>query len=387
VKLLSAASGTDWVALSANPEDDETTRNAAKLHHDQFDRGLTDLLLSENLIVVCGLGTTQCILDGSNRPLAPTMASLWSAAQAKAGAQFEQIKAKVKYAPLAGETENIETLLSQCQLSHALEPAKDVEDFISEVESIIVEKCRFATDAVQLPIHEAFLRRVARRPARQPRLKLFTTNYDLCFETAASRVRFVVVDGFSHTQPQEFDGSYFNYDFVRRERDREVSEYIPNVFHLYKMHGSVEWEKKKHQIVKSPNPTRPLIIYPRYSKFESSYEQPFFEMMSRFQVSLREPNTGLVIVGCGFNDRHVTQPMFASIGSNVGLKAMIVAPDLETSTNPLVSNCVSLTKAGDSRLALVAGKFEELVPAIPDLVATTDAEIHQERFRAIRSNR
>jgi hypothetical protein len=40
-------------------------------------------------------------------------------------------------------------------------------------------------------------------------MKLFTTNYDLCFEEAAARSRFVTVDGFSHAMPQEFDGAYF----------------------------------------------------------------------------------------------------------------------------------------------------------------------------------
>jgi hypothetical protein len=189
------------------------------------------------------------------------MPALWSVAQEKTGDQFEKIKVKVKY-PAAGDGDNIERLLSHCQLSEALEPAKEVHDFITAIEALIVEKCRFVTDTVTLPVHEAFLRRVARRPIRQPRLKLFTTNCDLCFETAASHTRFVVVDGFSHTQPQEFDGTYFNYDFVRRERDREVPEYIPNVFHLYKLHGSVDWQLNESQIVKTPKPEQPLIIYP-----------------------------------------------------------------------------------------------------------------------------
>lgn len=193
----------------------------------------------------------------------------------------------------------------------------------------------------------------------------------------------MVVDGFSHTQPQEFDGGYFNYDFVRRERDREVPEFIPNVFHLYKMHGSVEWERKANQVVKRPEAERPLIIYPRYGKFESSYEQPFLEMMSRFQVSLREPNTGLLVVGFGFNDRHISQPLLSAIESNVGLKVVIVDPAVEGSENHAVRSCVSFIEAGDSRLVLVSGRFEELVPAIPDLVAATEAEEHQSRLRAV----
>jgi hypothetical protein len=384
VKLLTAATEKQWVSLSVTEGEDDKAKNAAKLRWDQFDKILTDLLLSENLIVLCGLGSTQCVVDGTGNSLAPTMSALWSAAQERTGDQFEKIKAKVKY-PAFGDGNNIETLLSHCQLSEALEPAKEVHDFITTIEALIVEKCRFLTETVTLPVHEAFLRRVARRPIRQPRLKLFTTNYDLCFETAASHTRFVVVDGFSHTQPQEFDGTYFNYDFVRRERDREVPEYIPNVFHLYKLHGSVDWQLKEPQIVKTANPGQPLIIYPRYEKFESSYQQPFLEMMSRFQICLREPNTGVLVVGFGFNDRHISQPVLSAIGSNVGLKVIIVDPALEGSTNPAIQSCASLIHAGDSRLALVAARFEELVSSIPDLVATTEAEEHQSRLRALRN--
>jgi len=39
------------------------------------------------------------------------------------------------------------------------------------------------------------MRAVGRRSAQQQRLKLFTTNYDLAFEHAASNTGFVVIDG------------------------------------------------------------------------------------------------------------------------------------------------------------------------------------------------
>ena len=91
-------------------------------------------------------------------------------------------------------------------------------------------------------MHEAFLRRIARRPARLPRTQLYTTNYDLAFETAASRTGFAVIDGFSHTAPQRFDSGYFDVDLALRDRQRAASavEWMPNVLQLLKLHGSVE---------------------------------------------------------------------------------------------------------------------------------------------------
>ena len=47
------------------------------------------------------------------------------------------------------------------------------------------------------------------------------------------------------------------------------------------------------------------MIYPKDSKYESSYEQPFFEMMARFQQSLRKENVMLVCIGFSFNDKHI----------------------------------------------------------------------------------
>jgi hypothetical protein len=147
------------------------------------------------------------------------------------------------------------------------------------------------------------------------------------------------------------------------------------------MHGSVDWKRAGNQILKTAGaePKKPLIIYPRLSKFESSYEQPFLEMMSRFQASLRQPNTGVLVIGFGFNDAHVTQPLLSALDSNVNLKIIVVDPGLETSTNKAVGALKALIGQGDWRITLVADKFEIVVPSIPDLVAQSELEQHRQR--------
>jgi hypothetical protein len=377
-QFLSASTGPDWVACSPLGADEESREQAAR-NRQRLDQLLTEILLSENMMILAGLGTTLC-LNRPGTPVAPTMSDLWIAAANSVGDHFDGLKSKVSYAsPPLGD--NIEVLLSQCQLSQALHPAEDVAKFIADTEAQIVDKCRFVSEATDLTIHEAFLRKVARRSTRQPRTKLFTTNYDLCFDAAASHIRFIVVDGFSHTQPQEFDGSYFAYDLVHREQGPEIPDYIQSVLLMYKIHGSVDWELRGPQVIKTPSPKNPLIIYPRYSKFEATYDQPFIEMMSRFQVALRQPNTGLLIVGFGFNDPHIWQPIMSAIRSNVSLKAVIVDPAIASSTKDPVQQIASLVRAGDTRLALLALGFEDLVPLLPDLVAATEEEKHRDRLR------
>ena len=311
MNLLSSFTNKEWLPVSPSGTGDAQDL-AAVVERGKLDRFLADMLLSENLIVLTGLGTSLSVKDRNGKTVAPTMGHLWQTAEKKAGKNFDNIKTKVHY-KTPPEGESIELLLSNCQLSQTFQPNPDVASFIAGTETIIVEACSFLKDGIALDVHETFLRKVARRSTRQPRLKLFTTNYDLCFETAASRSRFIVVDGFSHTYPQDFDGSHFGYDLVRRDQDREAPDYIPNVFHLYKIHGSLDWRLDPPRIIKNPNTKNPHIIYPRHSKFKSSYDQPFIEVMSRFQINLRQPHTGLVIVGFGFNDYHICQPLLAAL--------------------------------------------------------------------------
>lgn len=337
------------------------------------------ILLSENLLILCGLGSSLCVTSGDKR-LAPTMADLWSAAERLCGDRFESLKAKVRYERPASGHDDIELLMSQCQLSQRFAPDPDIEKFVAAAEASIVEQCGFVRAETALPTHEAFLRKVARRSTRLPRVKLFTTNYDLCFEHAAARSRFTVIDGFSHTQQEQFDGGYFTYDLVRRDRERDTPEYIPNVFHLYKLHGSVDWQRDGREIVKANKPAKPLIIYLGESKFQSSYDQPYLEMMSRFQMALREPNTALLVCGFGFNDQHVAEPILAAARSNVGLRIAVVDPAAD-SLGGVAAELRGWVNTGDTRLGFMQARFEELVPLLPDLIARSEQEVHEERVR------
>lgn len=377
--ILTASAGKEWVSTVPPSSTDEKASERAKGTTQRLNQLLTEILLSENLIILAGLGTAVCITNKKG-DAAPTMKSLWDGVVSLAGTRFDAIKNRVKYQP-PSDGDNVELLLSHCQLAQRFDPTEEVATFVRDSEAFIVKECRFVDADSNLSFHESLLRKVARRNPRKPRLKLFTTNYDLAFETAASHSRFVAVDGFSHTQPQEFDGSHFNYDFVLRMQERDVPDYLPNVFQLYKLHGSVDWEAQGSQVTKKPLPERPLIVYPRLSKFESSYDQPFIELMSSFQMSLREPNTGLIVVGCGLNDHHIVQPIMSAIRSNVALKAAIIDPSLKTCKKESIASIKSLIQEGDWRLSLIAGKFEEIVPILPDLVRETDEELHRTRLR------
>jgi hypothetical protein len=379
MNFKSLNSGTKWAATQADPAKGVTAQDA-DTNAQQLSQQLTSVLLADNLVLLTGLGTSMCVKDTAGKSVAPTMQDLWNKAKNETK-NFDNILKLVKY---PGTGDDIELLLSHCQLSESLESNAAVKGFIESSEKMIVESCRFVDrlpPKTSLTFHESFLRKVARRSPRKPRTRLFTTNYDLCFETAASATGFVMIDGFSHTSPQEFDGVHFGYDIVRRDLESDAPDYISSVFHLCKLHGSVDWDGSiAGKTVKNRNAARPVINYPRLSKFEASYDQPYLEMMSRFQSAMRQPNTGLLIIGLGFNDNHVLQPILSAIRSNVSLRAIIVRPDAESTSNSTVVQLGKWIDDGDRRLTLIATSFEELVGVIPELVGETEEDQHNKRY-------
>ena len=78
----------------------------------------------------------------------------------------------------------------------------------------------------------AFLKKFARRSPEKPRVKLFTTNYDLCIETAGLRLSVVLIDGFSRSAEQRFNRDHFNHDIVRRVASSTKADY-PTVCSTY----------------------------------------------------------------------------------------------------------------------------------------------------------
>lgn len=118
-------------------------------------------------------------------------------------------------------------------------------------------------------------------------------------------------------------------------------------------------------------------------------------MISAFQSSLREPNTGLLVVGFGFNDSHLAEPIMSAVRSNLSLKIVVVSPGLapvpaavppnagECGKNRYLGQLCDLANAGDARITLINCGFERMVSLVPDLAAETDLERHVARLRSL----
>ncbi|MDE0421612.1 MAG: SIR2 family protein [Gammaproteobacteria bacterium] len=392
MKIKTSLTGRRWLGDEDADEADEDGSKNRYTTSDEVSRVLSEVVTSRNLVVLAGLGTSLCVKNTS-KP-APTMGRLWEAVKDEYAQALEKDASWDDLLRIAKQPEgcrDIEGLLSRAKLCEAFEEGENlttIKEFIRRAEGTIRREVDFVSPGTELPLHEAFLRRLGRRSARRERLRLFTTNYDRCFEHAGQRAGFVVVDGFTFAQPSFFDPSLFAYDVVRRGGEADRPDYIESLFHLYKLHGSIDWEadQKSRRVVKKPDTDRPLLIYPRSSKYELAFEQPYLEMISSFQSVIRTRDTGLLIVGFGFNDSHIAEPVLAAIETNLSLKTTIVSPSLEDESidNEYLKTISDFIEGGDARLALIEASFEDLVPSMPDVVAMTDLERHLERVDASR---
>jgi len=310
------------------------------------------------------------------------MSDLWQAVKSADEKRFQRVLDIVSSPP--GE-ENIELLLSRCQMQQELSPDPELQAFIDKGERTIAEQCNFIKDETSLATHESFLRKVARRSTKLPRTQIFTTNYDLAFEMAAARIGFAVIDGFSASSPARFDPVAFERDYARRDQSANTDpiDWMPNVVQLHKLHGSIDWIRQGSAVLRKGPDQRPLIIYPRSNKFEVSYQQPFLELMGRFQSATRRAATGLIVAGFGFEDSHIAEPFMAAVRGNVGLNVVVISRSLEKKNDGVIGSLKKLIAEGDRRIGLVASSFNDAVKAFPDLVASMEEELHAKRLEAI----
>jgi hypothetical protein len=371
-----APSADEWSALPVDGQT-EDQQEQTKAARDALKETLLTSLQMQHIVVLAGSGTSRGLVGG------PSMQDLWDASIGKSSSQDATATAeKVNY-DLKTQTPNIEEFLSKAEAYLQVKDDTNVQCFVNACKKIILEKCSSFLNIGKLETHKTFLHRLSRRRVRDPRLKMFTTNYDLCFEQAASALGGVVVDGFSFTPPRHYDPRYFGYDIIRRPRASEdQGNYLEGVFLLYKLHGSVNWARSADGLIQektNPSPDEACLIYPARGKYQQSFLQPHLESISQYLAALREPNTCLIAIGFGFNDDHLSEPLLAAVRSNPHLRLIIVDPgaldrDGEgAKANRYWQQFFTLAKDGED-VWFINGSFQDFAKLVPDLKSLTPAD-------------
>ncbi|MDC9723523.1 MAG: SIR2 family protein [Urechidicola sp.] len=137
-------------------------------------------------------------------------------------------------------------------------------------------------------------------------LNVVTTNYDRVLEHLLSHQDVNFTDGFDGKILSIFNGGNFKDE---------------NIVNIVKVHGSLNWFNVNGEIrylsCDTVNRT-PQIVVPSKNKFEETYKVPHRELIQKSDTLINNALSFLV-VGFGFNDKHLTPRIEANIKKGIPL--------------------------------------------------------------------
>lgn len=255
--------------------------------------------------------------------------------------------------------------------------------FVPNTKSYPSDFARF-TESVK-PLRDMLKRLIKLRRPNQPRIKLFTTNYDLVIETACDMEGINCNTGFEGVNTRIFNPTNFDLNISLKPIAQNMV-YYPNSIYLYKLHGSVNWAHVVMDGIQEiiqyecTNPDTATVIYPCSTKYSETLEMPFGEMFRRFGDCVSQSQTVIVTLGYGFMDEHVNQVLFRSL-KNPSTQLVIIEPSIDFDVwsehpSPYIKKFIQETgysneenkyETGEPRLCLVGGnkaKFPDVLEYI-----------------------
>ena len=158
---------------------------------------------------------------------------------------------------------------------------------------------------------------------RESPLEIFTTNYDLLFESAFEQMGISFFDGFVGAV-----SPFFTVESVEAEMSPQFEDVYPprSWTRLWKLHGSIGWQLKKDatnrlEIVRVagaliPDVSAQLVIYPSRDKYVDSRKLPFIAYMDRLRRFLIGGEVLFVVLGYSFGDQHINDVLIQSLRAN-----------------------------------------------------------------------
>lgn len=240
---------------------------------------------------------------------------------------------------------NLEDLISKLIIvSDALHYTGDID--YAEINKIVVKLNSFIVEEISKccpninagdeyyelienlkPVRSMLRRILASRRPTQPRIKIFTCNYDNLIETACDYDGIICNDGFSGTKTRKFNPA--NYDLnVSFINDGQTITYYPDYLCLYKIHGGLGWKTTSIDGVPeiiSTNENTDSVIYPSLLKYKKSLEMPYGELFRKFGEAVTKPQTCVICIGYGFMDDHINEILSRGL-KNPSAQLVILEP-------------------------------------------------------------
>lgn len=256
---------------------------------------------------------------------------------------------------------NLEDFLSTLFHYRPYVPDTDKDKFnnsIKKILQLIKENTNYSYDSKELKHGKLlnFLSSISGKDGNK--FSVITTNYDVLIEEAAAENNFVIFDGFNFTPIPKFDSSMFEWNLIKEVQNintREV-EYKDKIFNLLKIHGSLTWEKQDDGTILRKNKDsiidtdKMVMVFPSSDKYAQSYQEPYFELFTKFQDLIKRPNTLLISSGFSFADVHISKMITQALKNNNSLKILVtdfnIDPNREWNKE---NNSYDVIKESDSK--------------------------------------
>lgn len=212
------------------------------------------------------------------------------------------------------------------------------------------------------------LRRLLLRSTTLPRVKVFTTNYDLVLERALDNLGVMYFDGFSGTINRTLRTESYHYDlyYPGETTEGRVSR-VDRVLHLYKLHGSINWRRRRSAsddiIISHVQPAEgeygDVMIYPSPLKVTEMNGYPYAEMFRHFSTTIHQPQSALLTIGYKFQDEHINRLIYQAL-SIPSFALIIVIPSItepadETKLEPPHEIWRLVNKVNSNRILVITG--------------------------------
>lgn len=197
---------------------------------------------------------------------------------------------------ILSEDFNLEDFLSSLQhyAPYVKRGKVKYEKSLNTILKIIKKNTDYSYDRNKLK-HGAILNILIKKIKSPNKLSVVTTNYDTLFEEAGAKLNYIIFDGFNFVEDPKFESDIFDWNLIREVPIMKTSEleYRDKVFNLIKIHGSLTWERgedgniyrKKKNAINNINNT--VMIFPSSDKYAQSYQEPYFELFTKFQELLK----------------------------------------------------------------------------------------------------
>lgn len=201
------------------------------------------------------------------------------------------------------------------ELIHIVD-TETAESIVEAIKDFIYTRCDIQTHKDIFPVYSKLWKTIATAPVRpphqpnilefymQPGLKIFTTNYDICFEIFYRSARHKLQSSKEIILDVGEKDRYYNIGYYTGDRPR-----------LYKLHGSIQRYKtrtgkvrfyeglrKKGDPVDGDEVVDEWMIWPLTGKY--IYEYPYSKLMDRFRDELSSRSVWLFI-GFSFRDEGI----------------------------------------------------------------------------------